>query len=61
MTWEDWNEDEEKRIIPKIPGSRFLMEKRNARSNKHRKNNTIDKKLYCTVQNLCKLSFFANL
>lgn len=30
MTWEDWNEDEEKRVIPKIPGNRFLMENWNA-------------------------------
>lgn len=21
MNWEDWNEDEEKRVIPKIPGA----------------------------------------
>nr|DAN24435.1 MAG TPA: hypothetical protein [Caudoviricetes sp.] len=30
MNWEDWNEDEEKRVIPKIPGNRFLMENWNA-------------------------------
>ena len=30
MTWKNSNKDEEKRLIPKIPGNRFLMENWNA-------------------------------